>query len=125
MVLCAKIGKCTLYEQKNPVCIEILRAYTWIRDAETPIPGDVAETRGFALSVPKAKKFKRLATRDTLHGSRPNPRQRDPDGRIVPTPSDVSGRGASTKRYARRTKKMKSIRVHTIIEKTSGVSTTD
>ena len=24
--------------------------------------------------------------RDTLHGSRPNLRQRDPDGRIVPTP---------------------------------------
>ena len=50
------------------------------------IPGDVAETRGFALSVPKAKNFKRLATCDTLHGSRPNPRQRDSNGRIVLTP---------------------------------------
>ena len=68
-------------------------------------PGDVAETRGFALRVPKAKKFKRLATRDTLHGSCPNLRQREPDGRIVPTPSDVSAKGASTKRCARRKKK--------------------
>ena len=45
-------------------------------------------------------KIKRLATRDTLHGSRPNLRQRDPDGRIVPIPSDVSDRGASTSRDA-------------------------
>ena len=43
------------------------------RGCRSPIPGDVAETGGFALPVPKAKKFKRLATRDTLHGSRPNP----------------------------------------------------
>ena len=48
VVLCAKIGKCTctLYEQKNPVCIQILCAYMGIV-AETqssggcvnPIPG--------------------------------------------------------------------------------------
>ena len=44
--------------------------------------------------------FKRLATRDTLHGSRPNLGHRDPNGRIVPTPFDVSDKGASTKRCA-------------------------
>ena len=40
VVLCAKIGKCTctLYEQKHPVCIHILRAYTGIGDAETQSP---------------------------------------------------------------------------------------
>ena len=109
MVLCAKIGKCTctlyvaLRAEKpglhlNLTCVHGDRGY------KTPIPGDVAETRGFILSVPKAKKIQRLATRDTLDGSRPNLRQRDPDGRIVPTPSDVSGKGASTKRFARRKK---------------------
>ena len=42
MVLCAKVGKCTcstLYEQKNPVGIQILRAYMGIGDAETQTPG--------------------------------------------------------------------------------------
>ena len=55
--------------------------------AETPssggcgntIPGDVP------YLGPGPKKNSRLATLDTLHGSRPNLRQRDPDGRIVPT----------------------------------------
>ena len=76
------------------------------RGCRNPIPGDVAETRGFPLYVPNAKeKFKRLATRDTLHGSRPNLRQREPDGRIVPTPPDVWDKGASTKRCAQRRKK--------------------
>ena len=66
---------------------------------------DVAETRGFALSMPKAKKGKkRLDTRDTLHESRPNLRQRDPNGRIVPTSPNVSDKGASTKRCVRRKK---------------------
>ena len=68
-------------------------------------PGDVAETRGFALKVrARPKMFKRLATRDALHGSRPNLRQRDPGGRIVPTPSDATDQGASTKRCAPREK---------------------
>ena len=58
----------------------------------------VMETQGFALSLPTAKRFKRLATRDTLHGSRPNLRQRVPNGRIVPTPPTVSNEDASTKR---------------------------
>ena len=65
------------------------------------IPEDVAETWGFALYVPKAKKkFKRLAKRDPLHRLRPNLRQREPDGQIVPTPPDLSEKGASTKRCA-------------------------
>ena len=61
---------------------------------------------------PKPKQFKRLATRDTLHGSRPNLRHCGLDGRILPTPSDLSDKGASTKRYARRKKKMTIIRIH-------------
>ena len=60
-----------------------------------------AETGGFALSLPKAEKVE-MDLRDTLHGSRPNLRHCDLDGRILPTPSDVSDKGASTKRYARR-----------------------
>ena len=81
------------------------------RGCRNPIPGDIAETRGFASSVPKAKKvFDRLATRGTLHESRPNLRQREPDGRIVPTPPDVSGKGVSTKRCARR--KMKNHKLY-------------
>ena len=61
MVLCAKIGKCacTLYEQKIPVCIQFVRAYTGIGDAETQNPVDVAETRVFASSVSKAKKVQK------------------------------------------------------------------
>ena len=47
---------------------------------------DVAETLGFGLSMPKVKTVsKGCATRDTLHGSRPNLRQRDPNGLTVPT----------------------------------------
>ena len=82
------------------------------RDAETQspggcgntIPGDVAGTRGFTSSMPNARTVKRLATRDTQHGSRPNLRQRDPNGRIVPTPPDVSDKGSNTKRCARKKK---------------------
>ena len=50
------------------------------------------------------KKIKGLprATHCTDHAQ--NLRQRDPNGRIVPTPSDVSDKGASTKRCARRKK---------------------
>ena len=60
MVLCATIlGKCTctLYEQKTPVLIRILRAYTGIGDAETQSPGMLRKpTRGFALRVARAQK---------------------------------------------------------------------
>ena len=40
--------------------------------------------------------------RDTQHGSRPNLRRRDPKGRIVPTPSNVSDKGANTKKCVRK-----------------------
>ena len=90
----------TLYEQKNVVCIQILRAYTEIGDAETQSPGMLRKPGDLPQVCVRPKKFKKLATRDTLHGSRPNLRQRDPDGRIVLTPSDVSDKGASTKRCA-------------------------
>ena len=61
-------------------------------------PGDLPQV------CPRTKKVKRLAMRDTLHGSRPNLQQREPDGRLVPTPPDVWDKGASTKRCARRKK---------------------
>ena len=83
------------------VCIRVLRTYTGMGDAETQCCGNPGICH---LSVPKAKKVQKLATRDTLHGSRPNLQQHEPDGRIVPTPSDVWDKGASTKRYARRKK---------------------
>ena len=106
-MLCAKVGKCscsTLYEQKNLVGIQILRAYTGIGDAETQTLGMLQKPRDLPQVCPRPKKFKRLATRYTLHGLRPNLRHRGLDGRIVPTPSDLSGKGASTKRYARKKK---------------------
>ena len=107
VVLGAKIGKraCTFYEPKNPVCIKILRAYAGIGDTETQSPGMLWKPGDLPQMSPTPKKFQRLATRDTLHGSRPNLRQREPDGRIVPTPPDVSDKGAGTKRCAQRKKK--------------------
>ena len=54
---------------------------------------------------PRPEKVKRLAMRDTQHGSRPNLPHRQPDGRLVPTPPDVWDKGASTKRCGRRQKK--------------------
>ena len=94
-----------LREQKSRVCIQFLRAYAGIRDAETQSPGMLRKPGDLPQVCPRPKKFKRLATRDTLHGSRPNLQQREPDGRIVPTPPDVWDKGASTKRCARRKKK--------------------
>ena len=112
-MLCVTTGKCTctIYEQKNPVCIQILRAYTGIGDAETPSPGMLRKPGDLPKVCPRPKKFKRRATRDTLHGSHRNLRQRDPNGRIVPTPSDVSDDVASTKRCAP-LKKVTIIRIH-------------
>ena len=131
MVLCAKIGKCTciLYEQKNPVCIHILHSYTEIGDggtqspggcvnpthggmrkpnprgdAETPSPGLLRKPGDSPQVCPRLKKFKRLATRDTMHGLCPNLQQRGPNGRIVPTPSEVSDTGASTEKRAPKNK---------------------
>ena len=114
MVLCAKRGKetCTLYEQKSPVCKKKLRTYAGIGDAETQSPGMFRKPGDFPQVCPRPKKFKRLAMRDTQHGSRPNLQQREPGGRIVPTPPDVWDKGASTKRCARRTKKITILHVH-------------
>ena len=90
-VLCANRGNetCTLYEEKSLVCIQTLRTYAGIGDAETQSPGMLRKPGDLPYMCPRPKKFKRLATPDTLHGSRPNLRQREPDGRIVPTPPDV------------------------------------
>ena len=103
-VLSAKIGKrtCTLLGAEKPVCIQIVCAYTGIGDVETQSQGMLRKPGDLPQVCPRPKTFKRLATRDTLHGSRPNLRQRDPKGRIVPTPSDVSDEGTSTKRCAGR-----------------------
>ena len=90
---------------ENPVCTQIFRAYTGIGDAETPSPKMLRKSGDLPYPCPSPNKLKRLATRDTLHGSRPNLRQRDPNGRIVPTPPNVSDKGTSTKRYAREKKK--------------------
>ena len=87
-----------------PVCIQILCAYTGTRDAETQTPRMLRKPRDLPQVCPRPKTFYRLATRDTLHGSRPNLRQSDPDGRIMPTPPDVSDKGATTIRCARRKK---------------------
>ena len=39
-MLCATIGKCACtFKRRNPVCIQILRAYAGIGDAETRSPG--------------------------------------------------------------------------------------
>ena len=75
-------------------------------------PGDVAETRGFALYVPQAKKV--LKACHARHTARiaPKPPQREPDGRIVPTPPDVWDKGASTKRCVRGEKKITNIHTH-------------
>ena len=90
--------------QKNAVCINILRAYTGIGDAKTQTPGMLRKPGDLPQVCPRPKKCKRLATRDALHGSRPNLRRREPDGRVVPIPSDVSEKEASTKICARRKK---------------------
>ena len=113
-MLCAKRGNetCTLYEEKSPVRIQTLRTYAGIGDAETQSPGMLRKPGDLPYMCPRPKKFKRLATRDTLHESRPNLRQREPDGRIVPTPPDVSDKGASTKRCAQRKKKITIIHTH-------------
>ena len=80
--------------------------YMGIGGAETQTPGMLRKPGNLPYYVcPRPKKFKRLAKRDTVNGSRPNHRQRESDGRIVPTPLNVWDKGASTKRCARRTKK--------------------
>ena len=61
------------------------KPYMGIRYAETQTPGMLRKPRDSPYVCPRPKKFKRLAARDTLNGSRPNLRQREPDGRILPT----------------------------------------
>ena len=73
-------------------------------DAETLSPGMLLKPGDMPYQYPRPIRFKGLITRDTLHGSRANLRQRDPNGRIVPAPSDVSDKGASTESCARRKK---------------------
>ena len=57
-----------------------LRSLTGVGDA------NVAETRGFALSMPTAKNVQKLATRDALHGSRPNLFDSDRRVELCPPP---------------------------------------
>ena len=80
------------------------------KGCRNPIPAGML--RKLPQVRPRPKKFKRLTTRGTLHGSRPNLQQREPDGRIVPTPPDVWDKGANTKRCARRKKKITIIHIH-------------
>ena len=75
--------------------------------------GDVAETRGFALSVPKAKKVPKACHARHTARIAPTLQQREPDGRIVPTPPDVWDKGANTERCARK-KKITVIHTHII-----------
>ena len=83
------------------------------KGCRNPIPAGMLRKPGDLPQVcPRQKTFKRLATHDALHGSRPNLRQREPDGRIAPTPPDVWDKGASTKRCARRKKKIVIIHIH-------------
>ena len=97
--LCKAREMCVYPLAENPARIQFLRAYTEIGDAETQSPRRCCGNPGICLiHAKRPKKLRRLATRDTLHGSRPNLRQRDRMGRTVLTPSDVSGKGASTKR---------------------------
>ena len=81
------------------------KPYMGIGDAETQTPGMLRKPGDLPYVRPTPKKLKRLATRDVLNGSRPNLRQREPDGRVLPTPTNVWDEGASTKRCARREKK--------------------
>ena len=96
-----------LREQKKPGLHPIFTCVRGDKGCKNPIPAGMLRKPGDLPQVcPRPIKFKRLATRDTLHGSRPNLQQREPDGRIVPTPPDVWDKGANTKRCARRQKKI-------------------
>ena len=61
VVLCAKKGKetRTLYEQKNPVCIHTLRAYTGIGDAQTQSPGMLRKPGDLPQVCPRPKMLKK------------------------------------------------------------------
>ena len=102
---CASFAKKKKNYARKKLSLQILRAYTGIGDVETLTPWMLRKPGDLPYPCPRQNKFKRLATRDTLHGSRPNLRQRDPNDRIVPTPPNVSDKSASTKRCLRRKKK--------------------
>ena len=59
---------------------------------------DVAETRGFALSMPTARKLKKRLPRATHCTDGAQTSSTDPKVRVVPTPSNIS----DTKVRARR-----------------------
>ena len=105
-MLCATVGKCTctIYEQKHPVCIKILRAYTGIGDAETPSAGMLRKPGDLPYPCLRQKSLKSLP-RATHCTDRAQTSGNGPNGRIVPTPPNVSDKGASTKRCVRRKKK--------------------
>ena len=98
VVLYAKIGKrtCTLYEQKNPFCIQILRAYTGIGDAETQSPGMLRKP-GNCRKCAQGQKSLPRATHCTDRDQ--NLRQRDPNGTVELCPPHPTFR---TKVRARR-----------------------
>ena len=82
-------------------------------DAETPSPGMTRKPGDLPQVCPRPKNIQRPATRDTLHGLRPNLRQRDPKDRNVPIPPNVSDKGANTNRCVRKKKEKKTnMRVH-------------
>ena len=82
---------------------------------QQPKPRGCCGNPGIASCVPQAKKVKRLATRDTLNGSRPNLRQREPDGRIVPTPPTFGTKVRARRDVPEGRKNITIILIHIII----------
>ena len=110
---------------ENPVCIQLLRAYRRIRDVETQSPGMLRKPEDLPYPCPRPENIKRLATRDTLHRSRPNLRQRDRMGRIVPTSSDVSGKERCKHKKVCPKKKKPGNYTYTYIVVLKGIGQTD
>ena len=104
-MLCAKIGNISVPSTSRKTRFAS-KSYVRTRGQgmQKPNPRGCCGNPGICLECAQGqKKLKRLATRDALHESRPNLRQRDPNRRIAP--SDVSDKGVSTKRRARRKKR--------------------
>ena len=111
-MLCAKNREMYVYPlAEEPGLHPNLTRVHGHRACVNPIPRGMRKPGDFPQVCPRPKKFERLATRDTLHGSRPNLRRRDPKDRTVPPPLNVSGKGASTKRCVRK-KKRGQLHVH-------------
>ena len=82
MVLCAKEGKKRVPSTRaeNPGLHPNFTCVRGDKGCRNPIPAEMLRKPGDLPQVcPRPKKFKRVATRDTLHGSRPNLQQREPD----------------------------------------------